>query len=207
MKLFKISLIVIAIIASLALPFVILAADQPDNQQTCPKTTQGHPTTLQECQKWIQEQVGSSAGYGSNTVVSEADLANRVGRIISMILSVFGIVFLCLVIFSGIQWMTAGGNEEKVSHARERIMRAAIGLGIIAMSWALTKFIVTTMQTTTAPAAAKNACEQVGGHCAYTPAADPSEPCTIENRVGGQPALDYCFAQGSNSMRSTCCKN
>lgn len=169
MKPLKIFLIASALIVSLALPYVILAqkpaaSDPGANQQTCPKNANGTPMLLRDCQKWIMEQAGGGPqGYGVNTTVTEQMLANKVGQIIGMVLSVFGIVFLCLVIYSGIQWMTAGGNEEKVSKARERIMRAAIGLGIIAMSWALTKFIVTRMQPTPAPNL--NACQQAGGSC------------------------------------------
>jgi hypothetical protein len=189
MKSLKIFLIISALIVSLVLPLVILAqapaapaaANPNDNLQTCPKIdpTTNKPMTLQGCQKWILKQAGGQeGGYGSDTEVTEADLANKVGQIVGMILSVFGIVFLCLVIYSGIQWMTAGGNEEKVTKARERIMRAAIGLGIIAMSWALTRFIVSTLQTQTTATPTGNACEQAGGRCVYQHSSDEAHPCS-----------------------------
>src|SRR3989339_2172736 len=36
---------------------------------------------------------------------------------VTLILSIVGVLFLILVIYGGITWMTAGGNEEKVKKA------------------------------------------------------------------------------------------
>ena len=142
MKIAKIIFLSSALLLAFALPVLNSAqsADDPKNLQTCPFDT------LEKCQEWTLGQVGGKAGYGTQTNVQASDLANRVGKVIGMVLSVFGVVFLALVVYSGIQWMSAGGNEEKVTKARERIVRAAVGLGIVMMSYALTSFIVARMQ-------------------------------------------------------------
>ncbi|MDP2586273.1 MAG: hypothetical protein Q8P32_00670 [Candidatus Komeilibacteria bacterium] len=143
-KFIKLYLLSLTLAASLFLPGLALAQDAAANLQSCDPNE-----SLQDCQKWILEQAGGGpSGYGSNTVVSAETLAQKVGQVIGMVLSVFGVVFFGLVVYSGIQWMTAGGNEEKVTHARERIIRAAIGLGIVMMSYALTSFIVDRMRIT-----------------------------------------------------------
>ena len=151
MKFLKIYLLTLVLASILFLPGLALAqaggSGNAENSQTCPKETEGHATTLKECQEWILNQAGGGTlGYGENKDINETTLAEKVGQVIGMVLSVFGIVFFGLVVYSGIQWMTAGGNEEKVTHARERIIRAAIGLGIVMMAYALTSFIVSRMQ-------------------------------------------------------------
>ncbi len=63
------------------------------------------------------------------------------GTIIKTVLSLLGIVFLVLMIFSGYQWMTAGGNEDQVTQAKSRIKNAVIGVIIVVMAYAITAFV------------------------------------------------------------------
>ena len=71
--------------------------------------------------------VGAGPGYD---VQSPENTPGILANVITLIVSLVGIIFLILVIFSGIQWMTASGNEEKISSARKRMIQASIGLGI-----------------------------------------------------------------------------
>jgi amino acid transporter len=68
-----------------------------------------------------------------------------VGGIIAAIAQIFlgllGIIFIILLIFAGFQWMTASGNEEKVTKAKETITRAIIGLAIIIAAYSITYFV------------------------------------------------------------------
>lgn len=65
-----------------------------------------------------------------------------VASIINVSLGLLGIVFLILILYAGFNWMTAGGEEEKIKTATETITRAIIGLIIILTSWAIAKFVV-----------------------------------------------------------------
>lgn len=80
--------------------------------------------------------------FGSAGYIFEGDvgvpLALRIGVIVNMLLLLVGIVFLALTVYSGIMWITAAGNEEKITQAQARIKRAFIGFLIVAGSWALT---------------------------------------------------------------------
>jgi len=69
------------------------------------------------------------------------NIPETVGRIISIMLSFVGTLFFIFIIISGIQWMTAGGNEEKVTKARTRIIQASIGLAITVAAYFITWFI------------------------------------------------------------------
>lgn len=64
-----------------------------------------------------------------------------IAAIISVALSLLAIIFIVLMIVSGYQWMTAGGNEEQVKKAQSRIKNAIIGLVIVILAYVITAFV------------------------------------------------------------------
>jgi len=68
-------------------------------------------------------------------------LSDLIGLIISVALSLVGVIFLVLMIYSGYNWMTAQGEEEKVTKAKETITRAIIGLIVVIGSYAIWRFV------------------------------------------------------------------
>ena len=90
-----------------------------------------------------------SAQYGSDQMGSwfgqsrePEDVRVTVVRIIQIVLSLLGVIFLGLLIFSGFKWMTAGGSEDEIKKASAQIKNAIIGLIIILVSWGVTTFIL-----------------------------------------------------------------
>jgi len=79
-----------------------------------------------------------AAGLGGTTT----DLPTIIGRVIYVALSTVGVIFLALLLFSGYQYMTAGGDAEKIKKAVTRIRNAVIGLLIIAFSFVIVNFIL-----------------------------------------------------------------
>ncbi|MBI3290910.1 hypothetical protein HYZ76_01350 [Candidatus Falkowbacteria bacterium] len=74
------------------------------------------------------------------------------GNIINFFLSVFGIVFLSLMIYGGYKWMMASGREEELKKAKDIVRSAIIGLIIVMMAFAITYFVSQALTTaTTAP--------------------------------------------------------
>lgn len=61
--------------------------------------------------------------------------------IIRLVLSFLAVIFVILMIFSGYQWMTAGGNDEQVKKAQARIKNAVIGLVVVILAYAITAFV------------------------------------------------------------------
>jgi hypothetical protein len=61
--------------------------------------------------------------------------------IIQMVLGVLALVFLVLVIYAGLRWMTSGGNQETIDKAKKIITAALIGLVIIFLSYSITIFV------------------------------------------------------------------
>lgn len=68
-------------------------------------------------------------------------LTATAGDIIGIVLSFVGVFFFILVIIGGIQWMTAGGSDDKVKKAKTLITNALIGLIIVLSAYAITNFI------------------------------------------------------------------
>jgi len=83
--------------------------------------------------------VAQNGGYSET--ISETTFASSLGRIIQAFLGFLGIIFIILTIWAGYNWMTASGNEEKVSKAKTTLTRAIIGLIIILSANAIWAFI------------------------------------------------------------------
>ena len=83
------------------------------------------------------------SGYETNeTIANDAFVETLAGEIISYALGLIGLIFLALMIYSGFQWMTAGGNEEKVESAKKRITQAAIGLALVMLSYLIVYWVI-----------------------------------------------------------------
>ena len=66
-----------------------------------------------------------------------------IGNLIQTFLSLFGIIFLALMIYGGYKWMMAKGNDEEVTKAKAIIRSAIIGLAIALLAYVITIFVVT----------------------------------------------------------------
>ena len=69
-------------------------------------------------------------------------LVDTLGIIIQVALSLLGIIFMGLIIYAGYNWMTAMGDEQKVTKAKDTITRAVIGLVIVIAAYAVSYFVI-----------------------------------------------------------------
>lgn len=83
---------------------------------------------------------------GKAGVTGQANAQDVVGTAIKAILSVVGLIFLILMVYAGILWMTARGEEAKVEKAKEIIQAAVIGLFVTVSAYAITVFVTTRFQ-------------------------------------------------------------
>jgi len=90
----------------------------------------------------VLESAGSQAGYNPPEGDINDLIDTTIGQIIAIVLGFLGIIFLILVIYSGFQWMTAGGNEDTITAAKKRMTNAVIGLGIVLAAWIITFFVI-----------------------------------------------------------------
>jgi len=94
--------------------------------------------------------------FGVN-VVSDANLAltnsdprETAVRIINTALGFLGLIAVVIVLYGGFMWMTAAGNEERISKAKQILTAGIIGLVIIAMAWAIASYVVGAIMDATA---------------------------------------------------------
>jgi len=88
------------------------------------------------------EDVGQQA-YGESG--SPQDIRITAMKIVNVVLQFLSVIFLVLILVSGYQWMTSGGNEEQVKKAKKNLSNAVIGLVIILASWSIAYFILRRM--------------------------------------------------------------
>ncbi|MFZ2310064.1 MAG: hypothetical protein WAW11_00790 [Patescibacteria group bacterium] len=85
--------------------------------------------------------VGAYQSQVSNQSNAKTVVLEKVGGFIGLALSFVGIIFLALMIWAGIQWMTAQGNSGQVEKAKDLMINAAIGLVIVSAAYSITIFL------------------------------------------------------------------
>lgn len=83
--------------------------------------------------------IAAKKGYGGAPPIT--NIPTSLGQFVGAILSLLGIVFLCLMIYGGFLWMTAAGDEQKVKKSIDIITAAIIGLIIVTSAYAITAFV------------------------------------------------------------------
>ena len=74
------------------------------------------------------------------------DIGTFIGaNVITPVLGLVGVIFLILMIYGGILWMTGGGNTNQIEKARNIIIAAISGIVIISAAYAITNFIFTSL--------------------------------------------------------------
>lgn len=99
--------------------------------------THAAPSAQEEIANQLQAAGGEKgAGYGA-----AQDPRLTVAHIIRVALEFLGIIFVVLTMYAGFLWMTAGGNEEKVTKAKSLLFQAVIGLAIILTAYSITLMV------------------------------------------------------------------
>jgi hypothetical protein len=117
-KIIKPYLLIFGLLSFLIMPYFVFAVDSPLDML-----------------KNVGEKEAGFAPYEDRTF----DIV--IGTIVRVFLSLLGIIFILLMLYAGYNWMTAGGEEEKVNRAKKTIVQSLIGLIIVAGSYAIWWFI------------------------------------------------------------------
>lgn len=68
-------------------------------------------------------------------------IVSKVSGIVGFLLSFIGLVFLILIIYSGVLWMTASGNEQQIQKSKNIMIWSLIGIISIFASFAIVQFV------------------------------------------------------------------
>jgi Fe2+ transport system protein B len=85
----------------------------------------------------LLDSVGTRAGVNKNLT-----LADAVGTGIGIVLSFVGLIFLVFMVYAGVLWLTARGEESQIDKSKKIIASTIIGLVLTISAYAIT-FLVT----------------------------------------------------------------
>lgn len=88
----------------------------------------------------IKDQSMLNSIAGKSGVAGES-VESISSTVIKAILSITGLIFLILMVYAGMLWMTARGDEGQVDKAKEIIQAAIIGLAVTVSAYAITVFV------------------------------------------------------------------
>lgn len=83
--------------------------------------------------------------FTDNTGLGQSDLKSTIGNLINVFLGFLGIIAVLIVLMGGFKWMTAGGNDDKVSEAKRLLIAGVIGLAIILSAYAISSFVLSSI--------------------------------------------------------------
>lgn len=94
-------------------------------------------TILTQSSQTPQNRLNDIAGKSQYVTEGTLSAQTIIINVVIYALGFLGAYFLILIIISGIQWLTSGGNEDKISHAQDRVKNAAIGFAVVLTAYAL----------------------------------------------------------------------
>jgi len=93
----------------------------------------------------MNNQLGEITGAPQLDLINVDAPEETLGNFITWILDIaFGVgilIVLAMLIWGAYQFMTSGGNKQKLSDARNRMIWSVVGLIVLAASWAITSAI------------------------------------------------------------------
>ena len=92
------------------------------------------------------EEAGRAAGYDVDVNEEGTGIARIAGTIVRTFISLLGILFISYTIYGGFLWMTAAGNEEKLTKAKSILRNGIIGIIIVLSSvgiyWIVAQYFI-----------------------------------------------------------------
>ncbi|MBI2644643.1 hypothetical protein HYW94_00490 [Candidatus Uhrbacteria bacterium] len=79
--------------------------------------------TLHKITTGADTPTGQVLGTLGQDIYEKGSIVVYIGNIIAVVLGFLGVVMIGLIIYSGILWMTASGNDEKIKTAQGHLRR------------------------------------------------------------------------------------
>jgi murein DD-endopeptidase MepM/ murein hydrolase activator NlpD len=190
------------IILNFALANIILAASPSPAPSPSPNSSSSpgaspSPATEEESDETTsQPTLAEGASIKLQIPLLTYDTANNIyeyiGNIYTTALYIIVPITIFIIIMSGLQWVSAGGNYEQIKAAKSLIMRGFIGLGIALLSYTILSFVGITSLS-------------LPGITKIEPG--PDEYMDVINKAEGTSTASYgsvggqCFPVAANSFR------
>ncbi len=108
-------------------------------KEICPIAAPGTNEEFEE----IFGKVQAPAQLGKlNTEESgEAAINSVIQTIIRLIYAAAAVIFVFMLLFSGLQWIMSGGNKEAIAAAKNRLQWAIIGIVVLALAFVIIRIL------------------------------------------------------------------
>ncbi|MFA6304631.1 MAG: hypothetical protein WCV73_04385 [Patescibacteria group bacterium] len=83
--------------------------------------------------------LADKSGFDTNVSITKITI---VTEIITYALGFVALFFLIMILYSGYQWMSAGGNDETIEQAKSRMKNAILGFVVIMISYSLALLVI-----------------------------------------------------------------
>lgn len=87
--------------------------------------------------------------YATGAGLGTRDIRATVSTIINVVLGFVGIIFFAFMVIGGARWMISAGYENQIEEAKKSFTHAAVGLLIIFVAFALTRFAFSILERAT----------------------------------------------------------
>jgi hypothetical protein len=79
---------------------------------------------------------------GLKVDTTKFNLPTVIGKALSILMSILGLIFLIIVVYGGVKWMTAKGEAKEVEDARSMIIQGAIGLAVTLATYSIAYYVI-----------------------------------------------------------------
>ena len=110
----------------------------PSSGCTCSTNATTGEVTYNGCKSEAEKGMALAGGCVTNSPKLESTVKN----IINGVLYIIGILAVVMVIFGGVQYTTSGGDQAKVTKAKNTILYGIIGLVIAILAYAIVNFVI-----------------------------------------------------------------
>ena len=86
-----------------------------------------------------------------NPLGTDVNVNVLLGRVINAVMGIVGSLALAMFIYGGFIWMTAAGNNERVTKGKDILIWATLGLIVIFSAYAIVNFVLTGIAAPTPP--------------------------------------------------------
>lgn len=74
--------------------------------------------------------------------LGERPLEDTIGGVVNVVLGFLGILTTLIILWGGFKWMTSQGNTDQVQEAKKIISAGIIGLVIVLVSYAISRYVI-----------------------------------------------------------------
>ncbi len=87
-------------------------------------------------------QVDSTGNCASTTSSGTTTVNNIISTVINLFSVLVGVIAVIMIIYSGLRYITSGGDSAKITSAKNTIVYAIIGLIVVALAQFIVKFVL-----------------------------------------------------------------